>query len=135
MLNNLEISFDERLCEQSSRPMYPWDKIHLVNPTLGWFNHTHVPQYFTLSFNLEKTGILLKTKFIWCVPAVKGLLLDPHLFWTYQQSGWGVKWVGFVRKKVRQCQFLDSSATQPFHAIKVLEDIFSAGNQTAVIEI
>ena len=43
--------------------------------------------------------------------------------------------MGFVRKKVRQCQFLDSSATQPFHAKKVLQDIFSAGNQTAVIEI
>ncbi len=43
--------------------------------------------------------------------------------------------MGFVRKKVRQCQFLDSLATQPFHAIKVLQDIFSAGNQTTVIEI
>jgi hypothetical protein len=34
--SDLEISFDERLCEQSSRPMYPWEKIHLVNPVFAF---------------------------------------------------------------------------------------------------
>jgi hypothetical protein len=140
MLNNLEISFDDSPCEQSSRPMYPWEKIHLVNPVfafpLGLFNHTHVLQYFTLKKKkTKKKTRIWTTKFILCVPAVKGLFLDPFLFWTYQWSVWGVEWVGFVRKKVRQCQFLDSLATQPFHTIKVLQDTFLTRNQTSVIWI